>query len=82
MRGEIEHAQEGLQTLEGVDVQVHRTKKLYQQSCDQVTKLYGKLERARADPNTAPKAKQQVGRGREGGRVRGREEGMREGRRV
>jgi len=59
MKGEIDSAQDALQTLEGMDSQLHKSKKLYQQSCDQVNKLHGKLKKARADP-AAPKAKQQL----------------------
>ena len=76
MKGEIDSAQDALQTLEGMDSQLHKSKKLYQQSCDQVNKLHGKLKKARADP-AAPKAKQQVGgeAEREGGREGGGREG-------
>ena len=60
LKGEIELAQDSLQAFESCDATLHKTKKLYQQSCDHVTKLQGKLEKTKTDPNANPKAKQQV----------------------
>lgn len=60
MKGEIESAQESLQLYDGCDAALHKTKKLYQQSCEQVTKLRSKLEKVKGDPNANPKLKQQL----------------------
>ena len=60
MKGEIEAAQDSLHALESCDVTLHRTEKLYNQSCEQVVKLQGKLEKMKTDPNANLKAKLQV----------------------
>ncbi len=60
MKGEIDATQESLQALESCDVALLKTKKVYEQTCEQTAKLQGKLEKTRADSNANPKQILQV----------------------
>ncbi len=62
MKGEIEAAQDSLQALESCDIALHKTKKLYEQSGEQVAKLQSKMEKIRTEPNANPKQISQVKR--------------------
>ena len=60
MKGEIEQAQESLSSYQSMEVNLHRTKKQYQHCMEQLNKNKGKLERAKTDAPTNPKAKAQI----------------------
>ena len=60
MRGEIEQAQEMLATYQATGSMVERSKKHYLQSVGDVIKIRVKLEKAKVEAVTIPKAKQRV----------------------
>ena len=66
IKGEIDTAGESLVLLRSCDAAVVSTKKAYQLACDNQSKLFGKMEKANADPAFTAKAKQGVMKGEEG----------------
>ncbi len=46
MKGEVEQAQESLSAFQSIEVNLHRTKKQYQQSVDHLAKAVAKQEKS------------------------------------